>query len=128
MTEDDNKTARHKAAMAKQKANVDARIAEADTERGVAVLLTGNGKGKSSSAFGMVMRALGYGQKVAVVQFIKGEQLSGEELYVRDRCPEVAFYQMGTGFTWDTQNRSADIQAAERTWAQAERYLKDAAY
>lgn len=128
MTEDDNKTARHKAAMAKQKANVDARIAEADTERGVAVLLTGNGKGKSSSAFGMVMRALGYGQKVAVVQFIKGEQLSGEELYVRDRCPEVAFYQMGTGFTWDTQDRSADIQAAERTWAQAERYLKDAAY
>lgn len=128
MTDDANKSARHKAAMAKQKSNVDARIAEADTERGVAVLLTGNGKGKSSSAFGMVMRALGYAQKVAVVQFIKGEQLSGEELYVRDRCPEVAFYQMGTGFTWDTQDRSGDIQAAERTWAQAERYLQDAAY
>src|SRR5690625_5958643 len=89
MTADSNKPARHKAAMAKQKAQVDARIAEADTERGVAVLLTGNGKGKSSSAFGMVMRALGYDQKVAVVQFIKGEQLSGEELYLRDRCPEV---------------------------------------
>src|SRR5690625_6594142 len=68
MTDDSNKTARHNAAMAKQKAQVDARIAEADTERGVAVLLTGNGKGKSSSAFGMVMRALGYDQKVAVVQ------------------------------------------------------------
>lgn len=128
MTNDANKTARHKAAMAKQKAKVDARIAEANTERGVAVLLTGNGKGKSSSAFGMVMRALGYNQKVAVVQFIKGEQLSGEELYIRDRCPEVAFYQMGTGFTWDTQDRTADIEAAQRTWAQAQTYLKDAAY
>lgn len=128
MTDDSNKTARHNAAMAKQKAQVDARIAEADTERGVAVLLTGNGKGKSSSAFGMVMRALGYDQKVAVVQFIKGEQLSGEELYLRDRCPEVAFYQMGTGFTWDTQDRTADMEAAERTWAEAARYLKDASY
>src|SRR5690625_7242012 len=76
----------------------------------------------------MVMRALGYDQKVAVVQFIKGEQLSGEELYLRDRCPEVAFYQMGTGFTWDTQDRTADMEAAERTWAEAARYLKDASY
>ncbi|MCP4466153.1 MAG: cob(I)yrinic acid a,c-diamide adenosyltransferase, partial [Halieaceae bacterium] len=73
----DRKEAKHKAAMEKQKAKVDAAIEAADTERGVALLLTGNGKGKSSSAFGMVMRALGYGQKIGVVQFIKGEQLSG---------------------------------------------------
>jgi cob(I)alamin adenosyltransferase len=122
------KSARHKAAMEKQKAKVDARIAEADTERGVALLLTGKGKGKSSSAFGMVMRALGYGQKVGVVQFIKGEQLSGEELYLRDQCPTVTLYQMGTGFTWNTQDRTADIQAAERTWVQAEAILQDSNY
>lgn len=128
MTDDDKKTQRHKAAMQKQKAKVDARIAEASDERGVAVLLTGNGKGKSSSAFGMVMRALGYGQRVGVVQFIKGEQLSGEEIYLRDQCPQVTLYQMGTGFTWNTQDRSGDIAAAERTWAQAEAMLTDASY
>ena len=114
--------------MEKQKAKVDARIEEASTERGVAILLTGNGKGKSSSAFGMVMRALGYGHKVGVVQFIKGQQLSGEEIYLRDICPQVSLYQMGTGFTWDTQDRSGDIEAAERTWAVAEPMLKDPSY
>ncbi|MAT52227.1 MAG: cob(I)yrinic acid a,c-diamide adenosyltransferase [Porticoccaceae bacterium] len=115
----------HKRKMQKLKENVDARIAAADTERGVLILLTGNGKGKSSSAFGMVMRSLGYGYKVGVVQFIKGEQLSGEEIYLRQKCPEVDFYQMGTGFTWNTQDRDNDIAAAERTWAEAERMLKD---
>ena len=78
------KDSSHKTKMQKLKENVDFSIAAADTERGVFILLTGNGKGKSSSAFGMVMRALGYGYKVGVVQFIKGAQLSGEELYVRD--------------------------------------------
>jgi len=116
---------KHQKKMEKLKESVDASIAAADTERGVMILLTGNGKGKSSSAFGMVMRALGYGYKVGVVQFIKGEQLSGEELYVRDKCPEVTFYQMGTGFTWDTQDRSGDIAAAERTWAVAAELLAD---
>ena len=119
------KNARHKASMEKQKANVDASIEAASAERGVAILLTGDGKGKSTSAFGMVMRALGYGHKVGVVQFIKGEQLSGEEIYIRDQCPEVDFYQMGTGFTWNTQDRSADIAAAKRTWAVALRMLAD---
>lgn len=128
MTDDQDKNARHEAAMKKQKAKVDARIAEANIERGVSVLLTGNGKGKSSSAFGMVMRALGYGQKVGVVQFIKGEQLSGEEIYLREQCPQVTLYQMGTGFTWDTQDRSGDIAAAKRTWAQAEAMLADPSY
>ena len=122
---DTDKNEKHKAAMEKQKAKVDANIAKADEERGVAVLLTGNGKGKSSSAFGMVLRALGYGQKVAVVQFIKGVQLSGEEIYIKEQCPQVEFYQMGTGFTWNTQDRSADIAASERTWEYAEKYLKD---
>lgn len=125
---EESRNAKHKAAMEKQKAKVDASIDAADEERGVAVLLTGDGKGKSSSAFGMVMRALGYGQKVGVVQFIKGQQLSGEELYLRDHCPEVDFYQMGTGFTWDTQDRSADIAAAEKTWAVARPMLADPGY
>lgn len=128
MTDDQDKNARHEAAMKKQKTKVDARIAEANVERGVSVLLTGKGKGKSTSAFGMVMRALGYGQKVGVVQFIKGEQLSGEEIYIREQCPQVNLYQMGTGFTWNTQDRSGDIAAAERTWAQAEAMLEDASY
>ena len=125
---DERKNQKHKAAMEKQKENVDARIEEASTERGVAILLTGNGKGKSSSSFGMVMRALGYGHKVGVVQFIKGQQLSGEELYVKEHCPQVDFYQMGTGFTWNTQDRSGDIAAAEKTWAVAEPMLKDPSY
>lgn len=119
------KNAKHEAAMKKQKFNVDASIAAADEERGIGILLTGNGKGKTSSAFGMVMRALGYGYKVGVVQFIKGEQLSGEELYLRDQCPEVTFYQMGTGFTWDTQDRSGDITAAKNTWEVACQLLTD---
>ena len=122
---DSRKDAKHKAAMEKQKDSVDASIDAASTERGVALLLTGDGKGKSSSAFGMVMRALGYGYKEGVVQFIKGEQLSGEEIYLKEKCPQVRFYQMGTGFTWDTQDRSGDIVAAIRTWAVAKDMLAD---
>ncbi len=127
------KNEKHRKAMEKQKTKVDASIEAADIERGVYVLLTGNGKGKTSSAFGMVMRALGYGQKVGVVQFIKGEQLSGEELYLRDLAtkPEgenITFYQMGTGFTWNTQDREADIAAAQRTWEQAILMLTDESY
>ena len=128
MTDPTKSDARHKAAMQKQKEKVDSAIAAADTERGVFVFITGKGKGKSSSAFGMVMRALGHGQKVGVVQFIKGVQLSGEEIYIRDHCPQVTFYQMGTGFTWNTQDRSGDIEAAERTWAQVEPMLADPSY
>jgi cob(I)alamin adenosyltransferase len=126
--QDQRKSDRHKAAMQKQKASVDAKIEAAATERGIAVLLTGNGKGKTSSAFGMVIRALGYGMKVGVVQFIKGEQLSGEEIYLRDHCPDVEFHQMGTGFTWDTQDRGADIAAAKRTWAYAKAMLQDESF
>ena len=118
----------HQTKMQKLKESIDASIDSASLERGVCILLTGKGNGKTSSAFGMVMRALGYGHKVAVVQFIKGEQLSGEVLYLRDLCPQVKFYPLGTGFTWDTQDRSADIAAAEKTWAVAEQALADDQY
>jgi len=128
MSDDQKKNDKHKASMEKQKTKVDARIEEASTERGVALLLTGNGKGKSSSAFGIVMRALGYNHKIGVVQFIKGQQLSGEEMYLKEQCPQVDFYQMGTGFTWNTQDRAGDIAAAEKTWAIVEPMLKDASY
>jgi cob(I)alamin adenosyltransferase len=128
MSDKDKKQQSHQKKMEKLKDNVDASIAAADIERGVFILLTGNGKGKSSSAFGMVMRALGYGYKVGVVQFIKGVQLSGEEMYIREQCPQVTFHQMGTGFTWDTQDRSADIAAAETSWTIAEKMLADDSY
>jgi cob(I)alamin adenosyltransferase len=123
-----DKTTRHNKAMAKQKAAVDEGIANADIERGVSVLMTGDGKGKTSSAFGMAMRALGYGQKVGIVQFIKGVQASGEELYIKSAHPEVTLYQMGTGFTWDTQDREGDIAAAKLTWEQAHAMLSDPTY
>jgi len=119
---------KHNKAMAKQKAAVDEAISKADIERGVSVLLTGDGKGKTSSAFGMVIRALGYGQRVGIVQFIKGAQPSGEETYVKDHLPDVTLYQMGTGFTWDTQDRAGDIAAAEQTWEQARAMLEDETY
>mgnify|MGYP002884333017 CR=1 FL=1 len=128
MADKEQKQRLHKKKMEKLKSSVDASIAAADAERGVSILLTGNGKGKSSSAFGMVIRSLGYNLRAGVVQFIKGEQLSGEELYLRDRCPEVTFYQMGTGFTWDTQDRSGDIAAAIRTWEKATKMLVDPSY
>ncbi len=126
MSQHDSEQERHQRKMQKQKGNVDKGIAAAQQERGVLVLLTGDGKGKSSSAFGMVMRSLGYGHKVGVVQFIKGVQLSGEEIFIRQRHPEVELYQMATGFTWETQDKAGDIAAAEATWAVAERMLADA--
>jgi cob(I)alamin adenosyltransferase len=124
----DDKDDKHKRSMKKQKEKIDQRVEEASTERGVMIVLTGNGKGKSSSAFGMVMRALGYGYKVGVVQFIKGAMLSGEEIYLKEQCPQVDFYQMGTGFTWDTQDKSGDIEAAKKTWSVVEPMLKDESY
>ena len=119
---------KHNKAMAKQKAAVDQAISKADIERGVSVLLTGDGKGKTSSAFGMVIRALGYGQRVGIVQFIKGVQPSGEETFVKNHLPDVTLYQMGTGFTWDTQDRAGDIAAAQQTWEQARAMLEDETY
>ncbi len=115
----------HRKKMQKQKEKVDAHIEAANIERGVAVLMTGNGKGKTSSAFGMVFRALGYGQNIAIVQFIKGAQDCGEADFLRAACPQVSLTQMGTGFTWNTQDKEADIHAAEKTWKTAAEHLKD---
>ena len=120
-----SKNEKHKTKMQKQKQRIDSQIEKNSLEKGVMIFLTGDGKGKTSSAFGMVLRALGYNHKVGVVQFIKGQQLSGEELYLKNTLPDVQFYQMGTGFTWDTQDRSSDIEAAEKTWSVAQRMLKD---
>ncbi|PCJ40890.1 MAG: cob(I)yrinic acid a,c-diamide adenosyltransferase [SAR86 cluster bacterium] len=124
MTRDKN--SKHKATQQKLKQQVDQGIAAATEQRGVCILLTGDGKGKSSSAFGMVMRSLGYGHKVGIVQFIKGKQLSGEEIFIKEKYPEIPFYQMGTGFTWETQDREADIAAALATWKEAEKLLQNA--
>lgn len=121
-----DKNSKHKTAQQKLKQQVDKGIAAATKQGGVCILLTGDGKGKSSSAFGMVMRSLGYGHKVGIIQFIKGEQLSGEEIYIKQQYPTMPFYQMGTGFTWDTQDREADIAAALATWHEAEKLLQDA--
>lgn len=120
-----SKNDKHKTKMQKQKQRIDSQIEKNSLEKGVMIFLTGDGKGKTSSAFGMVLRALGYNHKVGVVQFIKGQQLSGEELYLKNILPDVQFYQMGTGFTWDTQDRSSDIEAAEKTWSVAQGMLKD---
>jgi cob(I)alamin adenosyltransferase len=116
--------ARHRARMQRKKAVVDARIAQATTERGVLLVFTGNGKGKSTAAFGMVARALGHGLRVAVVQFIKGSFSTGEEAFFR-RFAEVDYHVMGEGFTWETQDQARDVQAAQAAWARAQAYLTD---
>lgn len=125
MKKQDRTPEQHNAKMKKIKVAMDKRIAAADVERGVVVLITGNGKGKSSSGFGMVVRALGHGFKAGVVQFIKQANSCGEQLYLASRDPDLQQYAMNTGFTWDTQDKTGDIAAAEQTWAHAERMLKD---
>ena len=116
---------KHKFEQARQKEKIDEHIAMATEERGIVIVISGNGKGKTTSAFGMIMRSLGYGHPVGLVQFVKGKQLSGEEMFIRKNYPEMPFYQMGTGFTWDTQDRAGDIEAAEKTWEFAAKLLKD---
>ena len=124
---DDSVEARHAARMKKKKAVVDQRIARATEQRGVLILLKGNGKGKSSSAFGTMARALGHGQRVGLVQFIKGRLETGEFLFFRDH-PQVDFHVMGHGFTWETQDKSRDIAAARKAWLVAQKMLSDGAY
>jgi len=119
---------RHRARMERKKAIIDAKIAAADKQIGIIIVNTGNGKGKSSSAFGMVARALGHGMKVGVVQFIKGAMSTGEELFLRRFPDDVSFHAMGEGYTWETQNRERDIVKAEEAWEQARRFLADPAY
>ena len=115
---------RHKQRMQRKKAVVDAGIAQATEQRGVVIVNTGNGKGKSSAAFGLVARALGHGQRVGVVQFIKGKSATGEENFFR-RFPEVSYHVMGEGFTWETQDRERDTEKARTAWARAEELLAD---
>ncbi|MDA8129556.1 MAG: cob(I)yrinic acid a,c-diamide adenosyltransferase [Betaproteobacteria bacterium] len=126
MSEPD-RNARHAARMARKKALVDAAIAAATDERGLLLIVTGNGKGKSTSAFGMVARALGHGMRVGVVQFIKSRTDTGEEAFL-GRQPGVEWHVTGDGFTWDTQNRERDIATAQRGWTIAARMLADPAY
>jgi len=123
MTTDRNQ--RHKSAMQRRKALVDEKIAQANEERGIVIVLTGNGKGKSSSGFGSVIRCLGHGYQAGIVQFIKGTWDCGERNFIEQRCPEVPYHVMGSGFTWETQDRERDIAAAEQAWEQAEKLLQD---
>ena len=118
---------RHRTRMERKKAVIDAKIASADKEIGIIIVNTGNGKGKSSSAFGMVARALGHGMKVGVVQFIKGALSTGEETFLRRFPDEVSFHAMGEGYTWETQNRERDIEKATEAWALAKQFLSDPA-
>ncbi len=124
MSTEDDRNARHKKAMQRKKALVDERIAAATIDKGLMVVLTGNGKGKSSSAFGMLARSVGHGLRCGVVQFIKGQWECGEHLLFKDH-PLVEFYVMNTGFTWETQDRDKDIAAARATWLHAVELLRD---
>jgi cob(I)alamin adenosyltransferase len=130
MTQDDIAALneRHRQRMERKKAVIDAKIAAADKEIGIIIVNTGNGKGKSSSAFGMVTRALGHGMRVGVVQFIKGAMSTGEEKFLRRFPDEVSFHAMGEGYTWETQDRERDIAKASEAWEQARRFLQDPAY
>ena len=119
-----DKSDRHAARMAKKKAVIDANIAQADKEKGLLLVLTGNGKGKSSSAFGMVARALGHGMKAGVAQFIKGRSDTGEEAFLGKQAG-VEWHVLGEGFTWDTQNLERDIATAQKGWEVARLMLAD---
>lgn len=120
---EERKAERHKERQQRVKATVDAKIAAAQEEKGILLVLTGNGKGKSTSGFGTIARSVGHGKKAAVVQFIKGNWECGERTLLEGAG--VDFHVMGTGFTWETQDRDKDTQAAESAWEAAEALLKD---
>lgn len=114
---------RHQQRQQRLKEQVDARIAAATEHRGILMVFTGNGKGKTTAAFGTALRACGHGKKVAVVQFIKGEWPNGERNLLVQHG--VEFQVMATGFTWETQSRSTDTIACQQVWQQAQRMLAD---
>jgi len=127
MNESPERDERHLARMQRKKALMDDRIANSPNECGLLLVLTGNGKGKSSSAFGMLARAMGHGMRCGVVQFIKGRNSTGEELFFRRFPEQVSYHVMGEGFTWETQDRQRDIAAAEAAWAVSRQLLQDPA-
>ncbi|KPU83220.1 Cob(I)yrinic acid a,c-diamide adenosyltransferase [Psychromonas sp. PRT-SC03] len=119
--------AKHLKKMRAIKEKQDQKIAAANIEQGVSILLAGPGKGKSSSAFGMLARSLGHGHKVAVVQFLKGAMHTGEEIFFAQQ-ENVDWFAMGDGFTWETQNREEDIKSAQKAWQKAAQLLSDDSY
>lgn len=120
---------RHKAKMAKRKAVQDAEVeAKTTTEKGLLIVNTGPGKGKSTAAFGLALRMLGYGRRVGVVQFVKGAWHSGEKDALATFGDKVAWHTMGEGFTWETQDLKRDIAAAERAWAKAMELMADPSF
>ena len=121
---DNDKNARHAERMARKKAVVDAKIDAAKVARGLLLVNTGTGKGKSSAAFGVLARALGHGMKAAVVQFVKGRSDTGEEAFFRDH-PRVSWHVMGDGFTWETQDAERDAASARKAWELVCAHLDD---
>ncbi|MUH73411.1 cob(I)yrinic acid a,c-diamide adenosyltransferase [Psychrosphaera haliotis] len=120
---DQNKDQKHKERQQRLKEQVDQRVESAQVEKGIFQVITGNGKGKSTSGFGVVTRCVGYDKKAAVAQFIKGEWECGERNLLEKHG--VPFVVMKTGFTWDTQNRESDTKAALETWSKAKLFLQD---
>lgn len=120
---DQDKKEKHQQRQQKLKEKVDERIAAATDDKGLLLVITGNGKGKSTAGFGVVTRSVGHGLKAAVCQFIKGTWDCGERNLLESHG--VPFYVMNTGFTWNTQDREADIAAAEIVWDEAKKLLKD---
>ncbi len=119
-----SKSNAHATRMQAKKKHIDKRIEEANTQQSVIVLLTGNGKGKSSSALGMIARSLGWGQRVVWVSFLKGAIETGEKRFFAN-TPNLTYIEMPSGFTWDSQNKEEDTQKAKATWAEAKPYLQD---
>jgi len=126
MVDENTRNQRHQARQQRLKEKVDARIQAAQEERGILIVITGDGKGKTTSGFGTVTRAVGHGLKAGVVQFIKGNWASGERNLLEPAG--VEFHVMATGFTWETQNRAADQAAARAVWQEARRMLADPAF
>ena len=114
----------YKKRMQRKKEYIDSRIDAANIDKGITVLLTGNGKGKSSSAMGMICRALGYDMNVGLVRFLKGDQQTGEDLFLEDH-PNILSSHMESGFTWDTQDKEQDKIKATATWNEAKQFLSN---
>jgi cob(I)alamin adenosyltransferase len=125
---EDRVAARHRAKMAKRKAVQDAEVAGKNIEKGLLIVHTGSGKGKSTAAFGLALRMLGHGHRVGVVQFIKGAWRTGERDAFAAFGDRVSWHTMGEGFTWETQDLARDIAAATRAWGKAVELMRDESF